>query len=171
MTPEEREALVKARLFFFRSGTLASALFGKGKRDLDDEMTTLYEQMLDFVGGNSESLNAMFARFGNTLKSSYALSKCLDNDGSLPQSNCQELYQSLETIFAEGFDLSTNQRGIGSFVDNRWQQFLERHKQVPGIKDLSGFRKGQQVSTYAASHGLALVDNAPMQTKKKKVVW
>ena len=296
MTPEEREALVKARLFFFRSGTLASALFGKGKRDLDDEMTTLYEQMLDFVGGNSESLNAMlsekydslvlggnwnklasafagtsppytqselstdmkslyasylsefiddeedvdeldfkrflkrkyaslvkcgekggragtewvssivtqrkcfphiddfgeflqavltleedgtlspkdekmFARFGNTLKSSYALSKCLDNDGSLPQSNCQELYQSLETIFAEGFDLSTNQRGIGSFVDNRWQQFLERHKQVPGIKDLSEFRKGQQVSTYAASHGLALVDNAPMQTKKKKVVW
>ena len=222
MTPEERKALVKARLFFYRSGTLASALFGKGGKqtgkNLDEgsEMGKLYKEMLDFVGGDEKTFEAklrekydslragtewvssivkqrkcfphiddfgeflqavltleedgtlspkdekMFARFGNTLKSSYALSKCLDNDGSLPQSNCQELYQSLETIFAEGFDLSTNQRGIGSFVDNRWQQFLERHKQVPGIKDLSEFRKGQQVSTYAASHGLALVDNAPI---------
>ena len=128
---------------------------------------------LEEDGTLSSTDKKMFTRFGNTLKSSNALSKYLDSEGSLPQSNCQELYQSLETILAEGFDLSTNQRGIGSFVDHRWIQFLERHKKVPGIKNLSEFRTGQQVGTYVASHGLALVDNAPMQTKKtkKKVVW
>jgi len=59
MTPEEREALVKARLFFFRSGILASAMFGKGKEGLEEEMATLYDQMLHFVGGDKASFDAM----------------------------------------------------------------------------------------------------------------
>jgi len=233
MTPEERKALVMARLFFYKSGTLASALFGKGGKqtgkNLDEgsEMGKLYKEMLDFVGGDEKTFEAklrekydslragtewvssivkqrgcfphiddfgqflqavltleedgtmsskdekMFARFGNTLKSSYALSKYLDSEDSLPQSECQGLYQSLKEIFAEGFDTSTDKEGIGHYVNRRWNEFLERHKEINGIDGLSEFRRGQQdvnnvnVSrpTYAVQHDLAPVVNAPMKKK------
>ena len=56
MTPEEREELVHCRLFFFRSGTLASFLFGgnsgdKTWNDLADgsDMATLYDNMFQYI--------------------------------------------------------------------------------------------------------------------------
>lgn len=102
MTQEERDALVKGRLFFYRCGTLASFLFGKGEGLEDDiEMNMLYEEMLECVGGDSDSFEKMLsAKYDSMVKGGSWAKLASAFAGTSPPFTRSELNSDMETSYA-----------------------------------------------------------------------